>query len=126
MVATGFLDGSSKSILVCDDERHLARLLQVNFESQGYKVTCAFDGAEAIGILESNGTDYGIAILDWMMPVFDGLEVLKWIRSNSETQAMRVILLVPASFDRKLLESLPYQADMVFDKTNTKPWDYLL
>ena len=88
-------------------------------------MTCAFDGAEAIEILESNGTDYGIAILDWMMPVLDGLEVLKWIRSHSETQAMRVILMVPANFDRKLLESLPYQADIVFDKASTKPWDFL-
>lgn len=53
-VATGAEDARRPfRVLICDDERHFVRLLQVNLEHLGHVVDCAFDGAEAIERLAS-------------------------------------------------------------------------
>ncbi len=107
--------GGRQRVLICDDERHIARLLQVNLERQGHTVVCAFDGGEAVERLaEADGLSLPLfdrAVLDAMMPIMDGYEVLKWIRSHNHTKNLWVALMVSRLPDDDLSERIPYRPD---------------
>ncbi len=67
-------------VLIAEDTKDLNRVLTVAMEHSGYSVDSAFDGVEALDLIQKNG--YDAIILDIMMPKKDGLEVLKEIRSK--------------------------------------------
>ncbi|MFQ3668200.1 MAG: response regulator, partial [Fimbriimonadaceae bacterium] len=67
-------------IVVCDDERHIVRLIQVNLERQGYQVVTAFDGKEGLEKIKAEKPN--LVVLDVMMPYMDGFEVLQNLRRN--------------------------------------------
>ncbi|MCK9410097.1 MAG: response regulator [Bacteriovoracaceae bacterium] len=70
---------SGISILIVDDEVQMRRLLRTTLENDGYKITVAENGSDAIRLSESNRFD--LVILDLGLPDVDGREVLKKIRS---------------------------------------------
>jgi two-component system alkaline phosphatase synthesis response regulator PhoP/two-component system response regulator VicR len=115
------MDGPrAQRVLVCDDERHIVRLLQANLERHGHTVVCAFDGDEAIRILESTGpldlSLFDKVVLDAMMPKVDGYEVLRWIRTHERTRDVWVAMMIPRAQDRELWERQPYRADVYVTK----------
>lgn len=67
-----------KTILVADDDRHIRTLLRHVLEREGYAVTEAADGQEALGLLDSQRID--LAVLDVMMPGASGLELCAHVR----------------------------------------------
>lgn len=71
------------NILIAEDEKDIRDLLRINLEKEGYRVLCAKDGKEALELFYSNEIDIGI--FDIMMPVFDGLNLLRKIRETSTT-----------------------------------------
>lgn len=101
-------------ILVCDDERHIVRLIQVNLERQGYQVITAFDGKEGLEKVKSEKPD--LCVLDVMMPYMDGFEVLKNIRRDPETENLPVIMLTAKAQDKDVFEGYHYGADMYLTK----------
>jgi len=101
-------------ILVCDDERHIVRLIQVNLERQGYQVTTAFDGKEGLEKIRAEKPD--LVVLDVMMPYMDGFEVLKTIRREPETESLPVIMLTAKAQDKDVFEGYHYGADMYLTK----------
>ena len=76
-------------ILVVDDEERMRKLIGDFLKKEGYEVTEAADGEEALDTFYSNG-DIDLIILDVMMPKIDGYGVLKEIR---ETSQIPVIML---------------------------------
>jgi two-component system alkaline phosphatase synthesis response regulator PhoP len=68
-------------ILVVEDETHLAEGLQYNLEAEGYEVDIAANGREALEYLAGDGADYGLVILDLMLPEIGGFEVLQRMRA---------------------------------------------
>jgi two-component system alkaline phosphatase synthesis response regulator PhoP/two-component system response regulator VicR len=101
-------------ILVCDDERNIVRLIQVNLERQGHVVVTAYDGREA---LEKVGTEKpDLILLDVMMPYVDGIEVLKTIRRNPETAKIPVIMLTVKAQQGDDLKGLAAGANMYMTK----------
>lgn len=101
-------------VLVCDDERHIVRLIQVNLERQGYKVVTAFDGKEGLEKIQSEQPD--LVVLDVMMPYMDGFEVLKTIRRDEKTAELPVIMLTAKAQDKDVFEGYHYGADMYLTK----------
>jgi two-component system alkaline phosphatase synthesis response regulator PhoP/two-component system response regulator VicR len=101
-------------ILVCDDERHIVRLIQVNLERQGYQVVTAFDGKEGLEKVKSEKPD--LCVLDVMMPYMDGFELLKNIRREPETENLPVIMLTAKAQDKDVFEGYHYGADMYLTK----------
>ncbi len=101
-------------ILVCDDERHIVRLIQVNLERQGYQVLTAYDGKEGLEKVRSEKPD--LLVLDVMMPYMDGFEVLKALRREPETEALPVIMLTAKAQDKDVFEGYHYGADMYLTK----------
>jgi two-component system, OmpR family, alkaline phosphatase synthesis response regulator PhoP len=101
-------------ILVCDDERHIVRLIQVNLERQGYNVVTAYDGKEGLEKVKAEKPD--MVVLDVMMPYMDGFEVLKTLRRDPATEALPVIMLTAKAQDKDVFEGYHYGADMYLTK----------
>ncbi len=76
-------------ILVAEDEKDLNRILTSRLEAEHYSVDSCFDGQETLEYLES--ARYDTVVLDIMMPVMDGLTVLKKLRGKNDSTP--VILL---------------------------------
>ena len=70
----------NKTILVVDDEKPIADILQFNLIKEGYKVICAYDGDEALEKVEEEQPD--LMLLDIMLPKRDGMEVCREIRKK--------------------------------------------
>lgn len=70
----------SKKILVVDDEKPIADILQFNLKKEGYQVECAYDGDEALVKVEEFQPD--LMLLDIMLPGQDGMEVCREVRKK--------------------------------------------
>jgi DNA-binding response OmpR family regulator len=71
----------SPRILLVDDERAIQTLLSYPLQKDGYEVTCASDGREALARFDEG--QYDLVVLDVMMPRLDGLEVCRRMRAKS-------------------------------------------
>ena len=71
------------TILVVDDDIRINELLCDIFSVEGYDTISAFDGEQALKKLEKN-KDIDLVVLDVMMPEFDGWEVLKYLKNNTD------------------------------------------
>ena len=71
------------SVLVVEDDRNIAELLQMYLEKEGYAVTVATDGGQGLSKFRAIKPD--LVLLDVMMPVMDGWSVCKSIRNESQT-----------------------------------------
>lgn len=70
------------NILVAEDEADIRNLLNIHLEANGYTVFACANGLEALDVFEKNSID--LAVLDVMMPVLDGYQVLKRLRETSD------------------------------------------
>ncbi|WP_027408121.1 response regulator YycF [Anoxybacteroides tepidamans] len=77
-----------KRILVVDDEKPIADILQFNLQREGYEVICAYDGVEALQKVEEIVPD--LILLDIMLPQKDGMEVCREVRKKYD---MPIIML---------------------------------
>ncbi|MFD2215343.1 MULTISPECIES: response regulator YycF [Metabacillus] len=77
-----------KKILVVDDEKPIADILQFNLKKEGYTVYCAYDGNQALEMVEEINPD--LLLLDIMLPNKDGMEVCREVRKKYE---MPIIML---------------------------------
>ncbi|MBM4160823.1 MAG: response regulator [Ignavibacteria bacterium] len=102
-------------ILVVDDEDALRTVLSAELEGEGYKVSSASDGAEAINVLKSQSFD--LVLLDIKMPNVDGFEVLKYVKENQP--ATKVIMLTGFADLKNAIESKKLGAEDFI----SKPYD---
>jgi two-component system chemotaxis response regulator CheY len=92
-------DGKEKSamhILIVDDSTVMAKILELILLRQGFEVTVAHSGAEALKHLRERA-DIGLVIADVMMPMMDGLELLRRLRAMPECATLPVILCTALS-----------------------------
>ena len=82
---------SKTQILVVDDEPAIVDVLTYNLIKEGFEVTSASDGREAIQKCQSAPPD--LMILDLMLPHVDGLQVCRRLRSDPRTQGIRILML---------------------------------
>ena len=95
-----------KSILVVDDEKEIAELIEIHLMSQDYNVKKAKNGLEALKCLEES--HYDLVLLDVMMPKMDGKETLKKIR---EKYNVPVIMVTAKTSEKDKVEGLTLGAD---------------
>lgn len=79
-------------ILVVDDDIRINEMLEDIFTMEGFEVYKAFDGEEAIEILD-NVADIDVVILDVMMPKIDGWDMLAYIKSRFEVKVLMLTAL---------------------------------
>ncbi len=80
-----------KRILIAEDEPHIARLVIFKLEREGFEVTWVKDGGKALESIKKNIPD--LVLLDVMMPVKDGFDVLKIIKEDKHFWKIPVIML---------------------------------
>ena len=85
-------------ILVAEDEKDLNRLLSTRLKAEHYSVDSCFDGQEALDYLE--GAPYDAVVLDIMMPVLDGLSVLKTMRQKGSQTPVLLLTAKDSVEDR--------------------------
>jgi DNA-binding response OmpR family regulator len=71
---------TAQHILLVEDEIKLARFIQLELESEGYRVSVAHDGMSGLSLARESEPD--LAILDWMMPGLTGVELCRRLRST--------------------------------------------
>jgi DNA-binding response OmpR family regulator len=103
-------------VLVVDDETVLVKGIKFNLENEGYQVSVAYDGSEALEIFAQDKFD--LVILDLMLPKVDGLDVCRVIRESSKVP---IIMLTAKSEDTDKLIGFEYGADDYL----TKPFNIL-
>lgn len=103
-------------ILVCDDDREIVEAITIYLEKEGYSVAAAYNGKEALKILQNHQVQ--LVILDIMMPEMDGIQALLKLREYS---SIPVILLSAKSEDADKILGLNVGADDYI----TKPFNPL-
>ena len=83
---------SKDHILLVEDEPDLLQTLSFNFESEGYKVSKALNGEEAMKLLEKNDS-IALVILDLMLPDTSGLDICRHIRKTDDLKDILVIMV---------------------------------
>ncbi len=86
---------SKIKILVVEDDRTLADVLNYNLKQAGYDVTVALDGQEGLRQAQIKTPD--VVILDLMLPIIDGLEVCRRLRNDNATKQALIIMLTAKS-----------------------------
>jgi len=87
-------------ILVVEDNRDLARLLELHLSDLSYRVDLAFDGVAGWNLISKNS--YDLIILDLMLPGIDGLEICRRLRSQPVYTAILMLTSKSAELDRVL------------------------
>lgn len=88
------------SILLVEDEEHLHEALRLNLELEGYEVTSAYDGAQALTAIRNEYFD--LIILDVMLPEMDGINVTETVRLSNNEVPILILSAKNSSADRVL------------------------
>lgn len=90
----------SENILIVDDLPENIKLLSSLLKNQGYKVNCATDGQMALAMIKLENPD--LILLDIMLPIMDGYQVCRVLKSQPETQHIPIIFLsgLDSEFDK--------------------------
>ncbi len=105
-------------VLIAEDDPVSRRVLEASLKKWGYDVLVACDGDEAWEVFES-GDGPRLAILDWMMPGLDGIEVSRRIRKQSNEDYVYVMILTSRGQKQDLIDAMAAGADDYV----TKPFD---
>lgn len=111
--------GGVATVLVVDDDPVIQKLLQVNFEMEGYDVVIAGDGEEGLALAREEQPD--LVLLDVMMPKMNGLDVAIAMRSDQVTWDIPIIMLSAKAQASDVQAGL----DLGVDDYVTKPFDPL-
>ena len=93
-------------ILVCDDDREIVEAIEIYLSQEGYQILKAYDGIEALEILEKE--EVNLLIIDVMMPRLDGIRATLKIR---EKNSLPIIILSAKSEDTDKILGLNIGAD---------------
>jgi CheY-like chemotaxis protein len=104
-------------ILVVDDNLDSQTIMRTILENQGYEVSVAANGAEALEQVKQALP--ALVLLDVMMPEMSGLEVLQRIREDTHTGRVPVILVTAKTQDEDLMSGYQYGADYYITKPFT-------
>lgn len=107
-----------KRILAVDDESDVLLIIKTALISEGYAVTTASNGPDALALAQEQRPD--LIVLDMMMPEMSGFEVLQELRSREETHSVPVIMLTGVSDKSKIRQAI----DSGIDYYIVKPFEF--
>ena len=102
-------------ILVADDEPHIGRIVKTKLEQGPFSVTLVYDGGEALAALATE-PPVSVVILDLMMPVKSGLDVLRVLRGDARWKSLPCLILTAAGQDEQLSQAMALGANEVMTK----------
>ena len=103
------MSADAPSVLVVEDEPAQREVLAYNLEAEGFHVTRAETGDEALQLFDEVAPD--LVVLDWMLPGVSGIEICRRLKSNPETRSVPVIMLSARSEEVDRVRGLETGAD---------------
>ncbi len=100
---------SKERILVVDDEEDILELVRYNLAREGYQVTGALTGEDALNKARSETFD--LIVLDLMLPGIDGLEVAKRLKNSPKTEQVPIVMLSAKGEEADIVTGLELGAD---------------
>jgi len=95
---------NQKTVVYAEDDQDIARLVKFKLEREGFKIVYFPDGAGVVEAVSQVMPD--IVLLDVMMPVQDGISILKDIKSNPKTANIPVIMLSAKGQEQDIVKGL--------------------
>lgn len=112
--------------LIIDDSRAMRRILRQIVEPLGFRILEAGDGQEGLDRLGEHYPDVELTLVDWNMPVMNGLEFVKTVRADNQYQQMKIAMVTtetePAQMARALMAGVdefvmkPFTSDILIEK----------
>ena len=106
---TGICNMQNKKVLVVDDEEDILELLKFNLSREGFHVTCASTGEDALKAVPAEVPD--LIVLDLMLPGIDGLEVTRQLKNNANTKKIPIVMLTAKGEEADIVTGLELGAD---------------
>ena len=100
---------TKKHILIVEDDRPLARVLEYNLNNAGYETQCSSDGQDALNQVRLKIPK--LIVLDLMIPVIDGLEVCRQLKASNETRDIIILMLTAKGAEADQLAGFSVGAD---------------
>ena len=100
---------SMKKILIVEDDKHISKLVKYNLDKAGFECTVAITGEKALNVLHKESFD--LIILDIMLPVIDGFETCRLIKSNERLSIIPIIMLTAKGEEVDRIVGLELGAD---------------
>jgi len=104
-------------LLIVDDEKDIVETLKKRLMQEGYEVTVAFDGEEALVKIRENNPD--VILLDLMLPKLNGFEVLKQIKEKFKDKWRPIIIVSMENGLEAVMKSYNLEADHYLTKPCT-------
>jgi len=111
--------------LVVDDSRAMRSILTRLLGGLGFDVAQAGDGAEALAVLDA-GTRPDVILVDWNMPVMDGLSLIKAVRARDDLRDISLMMVTTESEQGQIVRALaagaheyvikPFTGDVIAEK----------
>jgi len=109
---------SREKVLVVEDEEDILELLRFNLSGEGYAVTCAATGEEALKLAKAEVPD--LVLLDLMLPGIDGLQVAKRLKEEESTRDISIVMLTAKGEESDIVTGLELGADDYVTKPFSK------
>ncbi len=103
------MNAAKHRILVVEDQQEVQSIISVKLERAGFEVFHSYNGAEALSFLESSNVD--LVVLDLMLPIVSGKEVLVSIRHHAKTRDIPVLVLTAKTLESDVVETMALGAD---------------
>src|SRR5437867_8192796 len=115
MVPDSSASNSTFHVLVADDEPHIGRIIKMKLEQGPFRVTLAYDGREALDVLQRE-PDVDLVLPDLMMPHLRGLDVLAAMKPNARLHDLPSIILTAAGQEQQHHRAMAPGATAVLTK----------
>ncbi len=106
----------AKKIVLAEDEPQIARLIEFKLKKEGYEVSWKENGEEALKAIKADKPD--LILLDIMMPVMGGYEVLRRLKEDENLKSIPVIMLTARAQEKDVVKGI----DMGAEDYITKPF----
>lgn len=93
-------------VLIVDDSKIIHKIVSSVVEMTGYESIHAFNGEEAVEMLRKSSDEVALVILDWNMPVMNGIDCLKEIKADDEIKGIPVMMLTTESERGRMAEAI--------------------
>jgi len=113
------LELNQMKVLIAEDDQVSQRILSRALENFGYEVMVADNGVQALNELQNHDSP-ALAILDWMMPGMDGVEVCRLVRATDKSPPPYIILLTAKETKESIVQGLQSGANDYV----VKPFDF--
>lgn len=104
----------SQKILIADDEQNIVISLEFLMKREGFQVSVANDGEEALAKIRSERPD--LVLLDVMMPRKTGFEVCQAVKADAQLQGIKILMLTAKGRDTEVAKGLAMGADAYMTK----------